>query len=351
MIITKEIDAKLNDTTMTWGNPIFIDARTKPIELFGFYDGYDRVPHEIAKNTNEGVDRIAHYSCGCRMRFRTNSDYIVVRAELGIKEDVFTMPRVATQGFDMYFYKDGKYTFKGSFCANQGDKPYEEARIKLDNFDDKDVVINLPIVSQIKSLYIALREGSYLESPSKYINEKPVICYGSSIVQGIGAGRPGSLYTSELSRELDMNIVNLGFGGAAKAEKVIMEYMAGLDMCAFIYDYDHNAPSPTYLNQTHYEGYRIIREKNPNIPIIMASKPDYHFGDVETNEHRRQIILSTYNRAKENSDNNVYFVDGSKFYPEEIRNACSVDGCHPNDVGFLFMAKDFAKALKTALKI
>lgn len=352
MIITRNIGVDIPDTTITAGDPIFLDATKPPFELYGFADGFRRLPKDVAEATSEKVALISKYSCGCRLRFKTTSDYIVVHAEIGESETVATMPIVATSGFDIYFYENGKYVFKGSFCNSQGaGKTYVEARLRFENYDVKDVVIDFPIVSEVKEMYVALREGCEIDSPSKYKLEKPIICYGSSIVQGIGSGRPGTLYTSVLSRRFDANVINLGFGGAAKAEKPIMEYMSRLDMCAFVYDYDHNAPDPEYLEATHYAGYKTMREKNPALPIIMASKPDYHFSNVDENERRRQIIISSYERARAEGDENVYFVDGSKMYPPELREVCSVDGCHPNDVGFMFMANAFEAALKKALKL
>lgn len=350
MIISKSVGVKIDDTTMTFGNPIFLDATKEPFKLYGFKEDLHRLPYSVAHDTSEAVEKISKYSGGCRIRFKTNSDYIIVRAVLGIKEDVFTMPSIATQGFDIFFYKDGKYFFKGSFVANQGDKPYVESRLKYNNYDEKEVVIDCPICAELKELYIGLREGCEVNSPKEYKNDKPIICYGSSIVQGIGACRPGTLYTDQISRDLDMDVTNLGFGGAAKAELPIMNYISNLDMCAFIYDYDHNAPDAEYLKETHYRGYKIVRDKNPNLPIIMASKPDY-YSDPETNEIRRQIILESFNKAVNDGDKNVYFVDGSKMYPEQFREISSVDGCHPNDLGYLFMSLAFEKTLKDALNI
>ena len=63
MIISKEIGTIFDDTTMTWGNPVFINAKNKPFELFGFVDDYYRLPRNIAKNVSEKVDLISKYSC------------------------------------------------------------------------------------------------------------------------------------------------------------------------------------------------------------------------------------------------------------------------------------------------
>lgn len=41
----------------------------------------------------------------------------------------------------------------------------------------------------------------------------------------------------------------------------------------------------------------------------------------------------------ENGDKNVYFIDGYSLFPDVARHDCTVDGCHPNDLGMYFMAE------------
>ena len=350
MKITKRMGLVPSATVFTTREPVFLDVTKPPFELYGFVKPFLRLPRKVAEATSEAVNRFSHYSCGCRLRFKTTSDYIGIHAVLGDFQRPASMSRCATCGFDLYFYENGNYRFGGAFGAPRpGCDGYFEERLHFGSSDEKDVVIDLPIFSEIKELSVILREGSELLAPSKYKIEKPIVCYGSSIVQGIGSGRPGTIYTNELSRRLDANVLNLGFGGAAKAEQPIMEYLAGLDMTAFLYDYDHNAPTPEYLEETHYKGYRIVRDRNPDLPILFASRPDYHFSDVATNERRRKIILASFERAKAEGDRKVWFVDGSKIYPTAARESCSNDGCHPNDLGYFFMANAFEAALREAL--
>ena len=35
----------------------------------------------------------------------------------------------------------------------------------------------------------------------------------------------------------------------------------------------------------------------------------------------------------------MYFIDGERLFKDENRDACTVDGCHPNDAGFVRMAE------------
>jgi hypothetical protein len=54
---------------------------------------------------------------------------------------------------------------------------------------------------------------------------------------------------------------------------------------------------------------------------------------------RRNIIYRTYLNARNAGDNSVYFIDGMQFFGTAGRSECTVDGCHPNALGFMLMAK------------
>lgn len=138
-----------------------------------------------------------------------------------------------------------------------------------------------------------------------------------------------------------MDHINLGFSGNGKAEDAIVAYMASLDMAVFVSDYDHNAPDVAYLEKTHCKMYQAIREKHPDVPYIMLSKPNYYsyqrpLAGTLKNRARRAVILDTFQYALAQGDENVYFIDGERLLPND---ACTVDALHPNDLGFYFMAE------------
>ena len=80
------------------------------------------------------------------------------------------------------------------------------------------------------------------------------------------------------------------------------------------------------------------------LPILFLTKPD-GFQDPQ-GEKRAQIVRQTYLKAKRQGDKNVYFLHGKHFYKESEREYCSVDGCHPNDLGFYYMAKAIYRKIK-----
>lgn len=106
-------------------------------------------------------------------------------------------------------------------------------------------------------------------------------------------------------------------------------------MSVFVYDYDHNAPDAEHLQRTHYRGYRIVREANPELPILLMSKPKYYLNEIDL--ARNRIIRSTYERALAEGDKHIYFIDGRELLLPDAFEYSLIDNVHPNDLGFFGM--------------
>lgn len=315
-----------------------------------FYkDGrFRRIPEEVARATSEGVTHLHVHTAGGRIRFSTDSLYIVLKANLGKASLMTHMAATGIYGFDMYELIDGKEVWVKTFRPKPDTVDWFEDVMDYSEKKMRSFVINFPLYNGVCELYLGLEESAKIESAPDYAIKKPIVYYGSSITQGGCASRPGTSYQAIISRMLGCDYVNLGFSGNAKGETVMAEYIAGLEMSVFVYDYDHNAPSPEHLQATHEPMFKIIREKNPSLPILMLSsiKQD----KTGPFAQRREIIRKTYLNAKAAGDENVYFIDGSTLIPEEINNDGKVDGSHPTDLGFYFMAQGIGAALKDILK-
>ena len=64
---------------------------------------------------------------------------------------------------------------------------------------------------------------------------------------------------------------------------------------------------------------------------------------------RRDIIRETYQHVLAAGDKNVYFVDGAEIFEGVDWDACTVDGSHPNDLGFFRYADCLEKYLRPLL--
>lgn len=325
----------------------FFDINNEPFKIYGIYysaeDGcYRRLPQSVADATNEGVKVLARHTAGGRVRFKTNSEKLVLKVENIDDDQMFHATPLMQFGFDIYRLTDRGYQFLFATKPAFKDRASYELEFNIGK-GDKELTVVFPLYGFVKSLEIGICDGATLEAHSPYKYEKPVVYYGSSITQGGCASRPGKAYQDIICRRFDYNYINLGFSGSAKGEDEICKYMASLDMSAFVSDYDHNSTSEE-LKENHYKLYSIIREKHPDIPYIMVSRPDFKYtdGDFES----RAIIMESYIRARRSGDKNVYFVDGSDFFVgDECFLDMTVDNIHPTDDGFRRMAKNIGEVM------
>lgn len=344
-----KVDLKIDRTGL-----VFYSFEEEPFRLYGgMKRGEDgrlyRLPREVAANTNSGVLSLSTNTAGGRVRFKTDSSKVAIIAKYSEHSDVYRaahFPMTGSAGLDLY---EGKIML-GGFTPpfNMPSKAYESKIIIHGEKRERDLTINLPLYSDLTELYIGLDEDATLSAPAPYTYELPVVYYGSSITQGACASRPGSCYQALISRWLDCDHVNLGFSSSARGEDAIVEYMATLDMSAFVCDYDHNAPSVEHLRATHLPIYRKIRAAHPDIPIIFMTRPDDTV-KPDIRLPRREVIKATYDTAVSEGDNNVYFLDPNEDFPF-FGDEGTVEGCHPTDLGFYFMAKGLYPILKEALE-
>lgn len=333
----------------------FYDAENEPFKIYGIFregDHFRRIPEILAKDVNEGVEILHTNTSGGRVRFKTDSSFIAIKADLGGVCRFPHMPLTGTSGFDLYEKVDGQHIYRRTFAPSID---MEDGYESIQYFKDKklrEFTINFPLYNNVKKLYIGIDENAALLPADDYTIEKPVVYYGSSITQGGCASKPGSCYQAILSQKLDVNYINLGFSGSAKGEQNIVDYMADLDMSAFVLDYDHNAPTIEHLKATHENVFNTIRAKNPDLPIIILPSPGYTFFQNEPMGDdwltREDIVKRTYDNAIAAGDKNVYFISGSELMALVGYNG-TVDNCHPTDSGFLSMATAIEPVLKKVL--
>lgn len=352
----EDIDINMKADTLGDVDVKFYNVRKAPFKIYGLYnpeteDVFKRLPDDIGEYTNPGVARLYKHTAGGRVRFKTNSKFIAIKVKLHYSSKdalMYHMPFSGTSGFDIYV--DGKFlkVFVPTAKTSDIENDYE-AITYFDDDKERDIIISFPLYNGVDDLYIGLEEGATLGEGNEYKYKTPIVYYGSSITQGGVASKPSNAYEQMISKWLDADYINLGFSGSGRAEDIIADYVADMDMSVFVYDYDHNAPDAEYLSKTHEKMFKKVRAKHPDVPVIFASRP----GDNDTKENidaRRKVVYTTYQNAISNGDKNVYYIDGQTFFPDEYRDDCTIERTHPNDLGFHFMAKKFYDIIKEVIK-
>ena len=349
-MIAKEYDSNfLPDDKIGKCDVKYYDVKREPFRIYGvWHDGerFVRLPKEIAPKVSEGMTYAYSSASGGRVRFITDSPYVAIKCVFALVGKNEATPLSATAAIEMSVDGDFGGVFRTSPDFN------EEVHIGLADIKKEPgehlITLYMPTHSHLSELYVGLKPGSKISSAPDHKYEKPVVFYGSSITHGTGATRAGNPYPAQVSKRLDMNFINLGFGGLAKGEAAMAEYIATLDMAALVYDYDFNAPTSEHLRATHEPFFKIIREAQPNLPILITSRPCSFRSGEENTAERFSIIKQTYDNAKAKGDENVYIINGHEFFGE-YGPECTVDGTHPNDFGYRFMAEKISAALKEIL--
>ena len=351
------IKSGITEPDMVW-----FDVKEDPFLIYGvMYDEtekrYVRMPQRIAETVSSGVANSNKCTAGGRVKFRTNSSYIAIKAVTCQPGFLSQMSRTGMAGFDLYRNYEDRETYFITFMPpekwdegfSDGTKTYGELT---------DYTLNLPIYNGVQELYIGLKKDAILEKANDYKLKTPIVFYGSSTTNGCSASRPGNTFPSIIARHLCSDYINLGFGGAAKGEKELAEYISGLKMSLFVMEYDSNAPSEKWLQETHYPFFKTIRDANPDVPIIMLSHEAALHGvyyetkrtsEWGTFDRRRDIIKNTYLQALKDGDKNVYFIDGKDIYRGEDWDNVTSEGCHANDFGFMRFAKYLENIIKPIL--
>ena len=351
MISIDQIDPNFKvETKIAQSDLRFYDPKQTPFQICGvFYENgkFRRLPESVAEATSAGVLRLHTNTAGGRIRFQTDSPYVAIHAKMSGIGRMSHFPLTGTAGFDLYAAWEGQNErFIGTFAPPLDLQDGYESILRFGSSQMREITVNMPLYSGVDAVYIGLQENAKILPPKPYANQLPIVYYGSSITQGGCASRAGMSYESIISRRLNVDYVNLGFSGNAKGEQTVADYIAGLPMSLFVYDYDYNAPTVEHLQATHEKMFLTVRKAHPNIPIVMMSRPKIYLTDEEVK--RREIVRTTYQNAVSRGDQNVYLLLGSELMAD-CGNEGAVDGVHPTDFGFASMARVLGDLLEKLL--
>jgi lysophospholipase L1-like esterase len=171
------------------------------------------------------------------------------------------------------------------------------------------------------------------------------LCYGDSIAEGWKASEPAWAWPARASRRHALDLVNLGYAGAARGEIASAEEIAALRADLVTVAHGTNCWTRTPHGEAHFaEGLRaflaIVREGHPRTPIVAVS-PILRL-DAEDVPNRLGATLADLRRVFErvigeriaSGDERLALVPGHALVPA----ARLPDGIHPDDAGHALLA-------------
>ncbi len=325
-IIFSKILFKICKKISYYWNSIFINKK-------GYYnillENRNRLPKEL--EISNAINNNNSFLAGRRIILETKDTIITIKVIYKNKITFNHMSEIATSGIDIYEYNNN-YVWLGTVSPNNCLSMKATKTVMIDK-GFNNVILYLPPFAEIKSLLIKSDQGVKIIE-----EEKPkIIVYGSSISQGCAASRASLSYVNVLSRLVDYQIMNFGYSEGCRGEKEIINYISNLHADIYLIEYDHNSEIEE-LRKNHINVYKNIRNENKKSKIVFLSRISGGISvSKEENDRRLKIITDTYKFAKDNNDNNVFFINGDEIF-DNNKDLLLVDDRHPNDMGMNLIA-------------
>lgn len=320
---------------------------------------YERLPAELKGAVRDQLWGLSRNSAGLYIRFRSNSTKISARWKSLVPRHYMPhMTDVGDNGLDLYILTEDKgWRFAGSGFEWGGRDKEVKSKTMVANMEPRmrEYMLYLSLYNGVESLEIGVDEGAAIEAPAvdSPRSERPVVMYGTSILQGGCASRPGMAFTAILERRLDREVINLGFSGNARLDYEIAEYITKVkDPGLIVLDYVPNS-SAKRINEQGEKFFRIIRDAFPDVPVILVEDPtfphtifDQRMLEEVTSKNKAQRAL--YEKLKKSGEKRLYYVSTKGLIGED--GDATVDGVHFTDLGMSRYAERLLPVMKKALK-
>jgi lysophospholipase L1-like esterase len=318
----------------------------------GNHGEWIRLPLQLKGVVRDPVWELAQAPSGGRIRFRTDSASLSVKLEYPEAPGMKNMHAFGQSGVDLYV--NGVY--RGTAIADAEAKPgkvYTHSYYTGQPRVEREIILYLPLYMGVKVLAVGVDKEAVLHPAKPFTLAKPVVFYGTSITQGGCASRPGMSYEAILGRLLNLDHVNLGFSGNGRGEPEMARAVAEIDAACFVMDFSQNNPTVESLQQVYAPFVETIRGKHTETPVILIT-PIYatreSWGPDPRLDGMRAHIRHVGARRIAEGDKHLQIVEGTDLLGPTDGGGL-VDGTHPNDLGFQWMAERLAARLRKVLSL
>lgn len=314
---------------------------------------FQRIAREESKAMPLAIQRLALNSAGISVIFETNSSIIAAKWKLAEEKYLANMTPIAHSGLDLYCFKNNKWQYVGVGKPAKGVLDQDQVIVRRMDTTLKKYMLYLPLYNSVSALEIGVDRNSVIKIPQqKGIDQnKRIVIYGSSIVQGASASRPGMAYPAIIQRKIGVDVINLGFSGSAKMEMELAKYLATVPADCYVLDCIPNQTSEQ-INERALPFIKYLRAQRPKTPIVLVEsvirETGYFDQQVGRNVNKQnESIRRVYQRLKNEKYTNIYYLEANLLTGSD--HEAMIDGTHLTDLGFSRIAEAVMKALKNVL--
>ncbi|MBK7404369.1 MAG: SGNH/GDSL hydrolase family protein [Phycisphaerales bacterium] len=312
---------------------------------------FDRLPARAKGVVPDPVWNLSRHASGMSVEFETDATEIRVRYALHAKSLAMShMAATGVSGLDLYGLDGDRWRWGAVFRP----EAQENEGVLVSGIDAgrRRWRVYLPLYNGVESLEIGLPDDATF-GPIAPRTERSVVFYGTSILHGACASRPGMAWPSIVSRRIDRPAINLGFSGNGRMEPALADLLAEIDAAAYVIDCAPNM-SPELIAERTAPFVTILRRARPETPVVLVEDRSYGYGWLkrasrERNEQNHAALRAAYRELLERGTPGLSYVEGGVLLGEAGAEAMT-DGSHPNDLGMTLYAEAIAPVLGQVLR-
>jgi len=293
-----------------------------------------RLPAAAAEKLPADTVRVAHVPAGVHLALTGTARQVDLRVRVGA--DTWRPAPTLPEAF-LVHGPESSYPVPL-------DRDADLVRIDLpDRAPDQPVRVYLPETVELKLLSLTAAGGEVAPAP----RGPAWVVYGDSIAQGWSVAAAGRAWPSLVADALGLDLVNLGFAGAARGELPAANVVAGSQAAAVALAWGTNCYSTVPTDAVHIaETMRLfltaVRQGLPDVPVVVVSpivRPDAEltpnrFGATHA-QLRAAIESAVLGFAAAHGDDRLLLVPGRELVPAAD---LASDRIHPLDAGHARLA-------------
>ena len=214
---------------------------------------------------------------------------------------------------------------------------------------EKLIELWLPQFGKFQLRSLEIDDGATLEP---FTDTRPRwITYGSSITQCRAAASPTQTWPAIAARAHGLNLTCLGYGGQCHLDAMVARMIRDtpadyISMCLGINIQGASSLGPRAFRPAIIGAVQIVREKQPDIPIVLMSpicSPPREETPNAVGFHlkrMREEVQAATEALQAHGDKHVHYVDGLSVFGEDYVHLLP-DDLHPDAEGYRVMGQNF----------
>lgn len=304
---------------------------------------YDKLESEVGKN-------LACCGTGVELRFKMNSDRVIIKMADSVGEGCFHVFRGGVQGaWDDHEVNKHITTEVKEFVIERSQKIEWLKAISEASGDETNPEI-VRVIFDRGNIKLFDVIGDVEPPKAEDFPKKTLMCYGSSITHGSNAIDASHTWAALLGRELKCDVKNKGMAGSCHMEHEFINYIAEegrnnrWDVLTLELGINSLGFDDKKICERSDYSVRTIAEANPDKPIFVIS-PFYHCGDDFNKDDRAKIWRAVLKETVEKYGfPNVTYINGLDILGDMA--LMSADFVHPNIYGAAQIAERLSKIIK-----